>query len=125
MAMQMAGRARRKLEEDAELKGMLKPDSVRAKYADYAEKRRFEFDIDVPLYDSDNEELFLDDGKRTAIFKTVLDTAALVLEGYRFEGFDAIMLKDMNMGGSFTITKPELEDFRKKKIEIGDILWRR
>ena len=123
LAVQVAERTKRELMIDPELKDKFKVNALKGLFVTRPTKKGFEFDLDIS---GPGEELAFASEEETGIlFKLLLDEAAHVLRGYKFEDYEFISITDKASRERIVLTKTELEEFRKKRITIGDLRWKR
>jgi len=122
LAIQIAKRAERSFMVDEAVQDKFKVNFIKGAFSNDVGVKSFRFDMEV--VPKNLETFFMTTEDQDRIFTTVLDAAALVLNGYKFNDFHAVRLHDEISGESLTIGSTELEDFRKKKIDVGDLRWR-
>lgn len=121
LALQIASRARRAFENNTELAGKFRVNYIKGKFADEFGRKNFEFDLDVAPAGLDRFSTSREE--KEIIFKTVLDTAAFILRGYKFEDYDNVSLLDAATGDELVAGRLEMEDYEKGKLKLGSFLW--
>ena len=123
LAVQIVNRIKQKFEKEKELLSRYKLNSIKGRFVRTMERCSFEFNMSVAS--SGKSTLFLNDNELNEIFEITLEKVAHVLDGYKFEDFDTIGITDDTSGGRLILEKEELKEFRKKKLKIGDLIWRK
>ena len=123
LALQIADRTKRKIMKDPELKAKFTINTVKGLFVNQPNRKGFEFDLDVTTVGG--ATLLSDKDETGILFKTLLETANHVLYGYKFEDYEFTSLRDKVSGERMVLTKAEMEDFREKRLTMGDLRWRK
>jgi hypothetical protein len=119
LAEQIVNRVRMAYREDKSLAAVFQIRSIKGAYISRGRRKFFKFEMAL-------EQKALDESERARLankpFEVVLKEAAAVLRGYRFEDYEYISILDFVEGRSLEVSRDDLENFRKKKLTVDDIL---
>ncbi len=108
LGLQIAERVKLEFVTSASLEEDFRLNLIEGKFLEEGGKRFFRFTFDVEGGESDE------------IFGTILDEAAGVLHGYKFEDFWNIEIIDARNNEVLFAAPDELEEFRKKKMKLEE-----
>jgi len=111
LSQQLSRRIKLVFEENKKLKGHFRVDFCRGSF----ENKTFNFEFFIsPDISSDRTDI--------DIYSNILKLIGTVLHRYSFEDFDAVNLINTYDGKRVFVTKDALENFRRGKIKITDII---
>ncbi len=115
IAEQMASRFKMAFHEDKPLTGAFQLKSAKCAYVANAGKRVFRFDVaadkKIGIKPEDNPDYGL-------ILNAALNVASQAIYSYKFKDFDAVDISYEKEKEYLSVSRDELEDFRKKKIKL-------
>lgn len=121
LADQVAGRIKIAFKDDKAAADAYTVKSTKGFYDDKAAKPYFKFEVLAEakwLKD-------VDDGRLSEkVFQKTLEAASHVMHFYNFDKFDHIEIINQSDGRTLRVSRDLLEDFRKKKIKLEEILKR-
>lgn len=109
LAMQTADRAKVRFVEDPKLRGRFKLNSIKGEYLSDLGKNFFRFDFEVE-----------GEGGAEAMRGVMLEEAAAVLRGYKFDAFSNVEIVDTKTREVLFANSEELENFRKRKMKLEE-----
>jgi len=119
LALQMAERSKARLVTDPSFIEKVKLEAINGEFLKEGGKAFFRITFSVSA--SEATGLFIEDDKIDKVFEVALGEAADVLHGYKFKDFWNIEIVDSNTGQLLFATGEELEEFRKKKIQLEEL----
>ncbi|MBL7068898.1 MAG: hypothetical protein ISS34_03495 [Candidatus Omnitrophica bacterium] len=118
LALQTADRIKRKLATTPSLREDFKLNLIKGEFLEEGGKFFFRFSFNVsPL---DQEALFINNEALDNVYDAILEEAALVLHGYKFNDFWNIEIVDVVSNQVLFATSDELEAHRKKKMKLEE-----
>jgi hypothetical protein len=124
LALQIAERAKGRFLTSPELMRAAKIKAIDGEYLNESGKQFFRFSYE--LIPAGPERLFADEGASDGMAGLMLDEAAKVAHGYRFNDFWNVEIRDSASGETLFATAEELEEYRKKKLKKEELRrWRR
>ncbi|MFA5146676.1 MAG: hypothetical protein WC515_04815 [Candidatus Omnitrophota bacterium] len=119
LAEQASNRVKMLFRENKKLSELFFLKSVKNVYIDRSGRRFFKMDILVQ--EKGFKELPRSDAARK-VFEAVLDVTAPMLRSYRFTDFDHIEVVNQADGSMISVSRDDLEEYRKKKATFEDIV---
>ncbi len=118
MAEQMASRVKMAFKDDDDLFEKFLVKSTKGEYISKGTTKFFR--LEVLVVRRRYEDFDLD--ASSVIFENGLKTAGHVAHIYKFEDFDYVEILDEREDKALVVSKEKLEDFRKRKVKLEDIL---
>jgi hypothetical protein len=119
LAEEIANRVRMEFREDKKLADFFNVKSAKGTYGRSGAVGYFRLEIMAePKWFKQFEKEEVSDG----VFSRTVKIAADVLHGYNFNDFDYIKITSQFDGKSLKVLKDDLENFRRKKIKLEDVL---
>lgn len=119
LAEQIANRVRMEFREDKNLADFFNVRVSKGAYITAGSQGYFRFEVLAePRWFKD----FAKEEVQDKVFGLTVKIAAHVLRGYNFDNFDHIEIFNQYDGKSLKVPKDDLENFRKKRIKLEDIL---
>ena len=121
IAEQIASRIKIGSREDKKLAGLVNVKTAKGEYVSKGGEKHFSLEVSSDPRDfRDLANVELQDMVLGMVFKTAAD----VIRGYWFSDFEYVRVDDNTGRGPATVTRDDLERFRKKKAKLEQVIRR-